>query len=339
MLLRQPTDEEHLELKRMTRQEIGRVSQRAQLILLVAQGRVYAEVARILETSTVTVVHWIDRFNAEGPDGLYDRPRSGRPPKVTPEAIQTVDRLIREDPQREGYLATFWTVAMMALALVSKLGLTLGQSTVRSVFHDLDLRFGRPRLAMPLKVDPDKALKQWRIAQAVIEAGPEATVLYADESRVELLPLIRACWHWVGQQIRVPTPGTNDTRTLFGALNIRTGRWVYLVRPHLSKEDFLAFLEYIWTQYPTGQILLIVDNFSSHKAHVVSEWLATHERLQLLYLPTYCSHLNPVEAIWLRLKNKIAANRLHASMALLLDSVKSFFAEMTPEQALTWAAA
>lgn len=339
MRLREPTDEEIKELKRMTRQEIGRVSQRAQMILVTAQGRIHTEVARIFETSTVTVCYWIGRFNAGGPEGLFDRPRSGRPPKVTSEVVTTVDTLIRDDPLQEGHVATFWTVAMMVLALVNKLKVTLSPSTVRGVFQRLGLRWGRPRLAMPTKVDPEKARKQWQIAQAVIEAGPEAAILYGDESRVELLPLIRACWHWVGQQIRVPTPGSNDTRTVFGALNIRTGQWSYLIRPSLSKEDFITFLEHLLVEYPTGAILLIVDNFSSHKAHVVVDWLATNERLRLLYLPTYCSHLNPVELIWLRLKNKIAADRLHASMALLLDSVKTFFAEMTPEQALTWAAA
>lgn len=44
---------------------------------------------------------------------------------------------------------------------------------------------------MLIKVDPDKARRQWLIAQAALEAGPEAGVLYADESRVQLLPLIR----------------------------------------------------------------------------------------------------------------------------------------------------
>ena len=63
----------------------------------------------------------------------------------------------------------------------------------------LGLSWGRPRLAMPDKVDPEKAAKQWAIAQAVVEAGPEATVLYADESRIQLLPLLRAMWHWVGE--------------------------------------------------------------------------------------------------------------------------------------------
>ncbi|HBY97289.1 MAG TPA: IS630 family transposase [Chloroflexi bacterium] len=146
-------------------------------------------------------------------------------------------------------------------------------------------------------------------------------------------------WPWVGHQIRVPTPGTNVTRTLFGALNIRTGRWVSLVRERMFKEDFMAFLEYLLVAYPTGPIVLIVDNFSRHTAQAVTEWLAEHPRLQLLYLPTYCSHLNSVEQIWLRLKNKIAANRLYGSMKALLETVESFFNEMTPEQALVWAAA
>ena len=82
-----------------------------------------------------------------------------------------------------------------------------------------------------------------------------------------------------------------------------------------------------------------MDNFSSHTAHLVQEWLKQHPRLQLCYLPKYCSHLNPVESIWLRLKDKIAANRLYGSMQLLLKTVETFFNEMTPEQALIWAAA
>jgi len=106
------------------------------------------------------------------------------------------------------------------------------------------------------------------MAQAVVEATPETVTLYADESRIQLLPLLRAMWYWIGQQIRVPTPGNNVTRMIFGALNIRTGQWIYLVRDHMRKEDFIAFLEYLLTVY-SGPILLIVDNYSSHTAHVV----------------------------------------------------------------------
>ncbi len=283
--------------------------------------------------------NWIGRFNADGPAGLYDRPRSGRPRKVTGVVKEAIKDLVQRDPTERGYVATFWTVAMLALAVISTLGVTLSHSSVRGALRELGLRWSRPRLAMPSKVDPDKARKQWLIAEAVLAAGPEAAVLYADESRVQLLPLIRAMWQWAGQQLRIPTPGTNESRAVFGALDIRTGRWVHLVRPKMKAEDFIVFLEHVESTYLAVPIILVVDNYSSHKAHLVREWLDAHPRLRLMYLPTYCSHLNPVENIWRQLKGRVAANRLYGSMAVLLDTVEQFFQEMTTEQALRWAAA
>lgn len=336
--VREPTADEYAELKRMTRQAVGRVSQRAQMILLSAQHREVPDIARIFSVSKATVRLWMHAFDAEGPAGLYDEPRSGRPHKVTDNVRETLVSMIQQDPQQSGYVATFWTVAMLVLALFKKLDLRLSRSTVRSALQALDLRWGRPRLAMPEKTDPEKAAKQWAIAQAVVEAGPETAVLYADESRIALLPLLRAMWHRVGQQVRIPTPGSNASRALFGALNIRSGRWVYLVRPHMRKEDFIVFLEHLLTVYADGPIILIVDNYSSHTAGVVKAWLAEHPRLRLYYLPKYCSHLDPVEPIWLRLKGKIAADRLYGTMKGLLEAVERFFQEMTPQQALAWAA-
>lgn len=333
-------DEERAELTRMTRQAVGRVSQRAQMILLSSERRTVPQIAALFATSLTTVRFWIGRFETSGPSGLYDAPRSGRPQTVTATGEHALHRLICQDPQQAGYVATFWTVAMLVGAL-APLGLTVSAGAVRAALHRLELRWGRPRLAMPRKVDPQKAQKQWAIALAVVSAGPETTILYADESRIQLLPLLRARWHWVGQQVRIPTPGTNETRTLFGALNYGTGRWDYLVRAHNRNEDFVAFLEHLLRCYAQGPILLIVDNSSSHTAGLVTQWLAepAHARLQLHYLPTYCSHLNPVELIWLRLKNAVAANRLHGSMQRLVDSVATFFDEMPPDQALEWAAA
>jgi len=337
--VRDLTDDERKELRRMTRQEIGRVSQRAQIILLSAQRRTVPEIAIIFDMSRPTVRFWIERFNAEGPAGLYDEPRSGRPHKVNSNVEQTIVQTLRDDPAQDGHLATFWTVAMIALSLVNKLHLHLSINTVRRALLRLGLRWGRPRLGMPAKADPQKAHKQWLIAQALIESRPETAFLYGDESRIQLLPLLRSMWHWIGDQVRIPTPGTNDTRAIFGALNIRTGQWVHVIRERMAKEDFIAFLEHLLIVYADVPIVFVVDNFSSHRAKVVKEWLEAHPRLTLLRLPTYCSHLNPVERIWLQLKNTVAANRLYCSMTTLLEAVDSFFKAMSSTQALVWASA
>ncbi len=127
----------------MTRQEIGRVSQRAQMILLSVQQRTVPEIAALFATSRATVRFWIRRFDAQGPSGLYDEERSGCPRRATPTVQETLVRLIQQDPQQAGYLATFWTVALLALALLQQ-GLTLSTSSVRVILQALSLRWGRP---------------------------------------------------------------------------------------------------------------------------------------------------------------------------------------------------
>ncbi|MHB0879170.1 MAG: helix-turn-helix domain-containing protein, partial [Anaerolineae bacterium] len=65
--VRQPTDEELQELRRMTHREVGRVALRAQMILLSAQRRTVPEIARIFAVENKTVRKWMRRFNAKGP--------------------------------------------------------------------------------------------------------------------------------------------------------------------------------------------------------------------------------------------------------------------------------
>jgi hypothetical protein len=40
---------------------------------------------------------------------------------------------------------------------------------------------------------------------------------------------------------------------------------------------------------------VVVDNDKIHKAKAVEQWLATHPRVPLLFLPTYCPRANPLE--------------------------------------------
>ena len=81
IFVRELGEDEHQELRRMTRQAVGRVSLRAHMILLSAQRRSVPEIASLFDTSHATVRFWIERFQERGCHGLYDDPRSGRPRK------------------------------------------------------------------------------------------------------------------------------------------------------------------------------------------------------------------------------------------------------------------
>ena len=59
-----------------------RVRRRAHALLLLAEGHAVAAVARLFATAPHRVRAWRARFLAKGRQGLADKPRTGRPPKL-----------------------------------------------------------------------------------------------------------------------------------------------------------------------------------------------------------------------------------------------------------------
>jgi transposase len=75
----------------------------------------------------------VQRFAQEGPQGLRDRPRSGRPPTVTCELEQHLNRLIEQDPLEHGSLHSQWSCRELATVFARETGVHLGRESIRGV--------------------------------------------------------------------------------------------------------------------------------------------------------------------------------------------------------------
>ncbi|MBC8230750.1 winged helix-turn-helix domain-containing protein [bacterium] len=91
-------------------------------------------------------------------EGLYDKPRQGRPGKVNTKVKQSIDRCLQESPQEFGFLAGYWTIPLIIMYLFSQFGSWLSISTLRRTLHQLGYRSRRPRLAAA-KDDPAESAK------------------------------------------------------------------------------------------------------------------------------------------------------------------------------------
>jgi transposase len=337
IFVRRLQETERWELKQLARREVGRVSERIRMILLSSRGYPIPEIATIFECDEATVRSWIERFEAEGVAGLRDRPRSGRPRKADAVAREQIRFDLEQGPAKQGYLFGYWTLVTLSHHLVGRCGLILSRTTLRRTVLDLDFRWRRPRHDLP--TDPAAATIMWQLCHQLLHLPTEAVVLALDECDVHLLPVLRAMWMPRGKQIRIPTPGSNRKRTVFGALDLASGRWLYQVTVRKRSIEFLAFLEHLIAACPECPLVLILDNASIHKAKCVQVWLTEHPQVQLLYLPAYSGHKhNPVEKVWWRLKDRIAADRLHGSIDALIEGVHEFFGSFTRDEALRLAA-
>lgn len=118
----------------------------------------------------------------------------------------------------------------------------------------------------------------------------------------------------IGQQKRIPAtqPGEKQKRHIFGGYNWKRGTVTWTVAKTKNSATFIDFLEELLVKkYPTGRVVLVMDNASYHKSASSLAALSLFEhRVMLIWLPPYCSDLNPIERFWRHLKDLACANKL-----------------------------
>ncbi len=151
------------------------------------------------------------------------------------------------------------------------------------------------------------------------------------EVSLDLEPPLDACWVKQGQQKIVPALqlGAKQHRHILGAYSWNTDTISWKVSNWKNSLSFLEFIEYLVVKrYPTGRVVLIMDNVSYHKSAAVRAALSLFEhRLLVIWLPPYCPELNLIERNWKRLKNLACANKLHNSIEAVVASAESMLSQ------------
>ena len=169
-------------------------------------------------------------------------------------------------------------------------------------------------------------------ALKALPAGGRLLVL--DETTLRHLPPLRAAWALRGQQAEVRISGTNARRSLFGTLDLRTGRRVLSVAARQRLADFHAFLRRLRHGVGAcGALWLLLDRHSSHQSPS-SLRLAEKLGIRLCWLPRQHPKLNPVDHLWRGLKNTLAANRQFADVDELAACAERWVRALTPTQTL-----
>lgn len=116
----------------------------------------------------------------------------------------------------------------------------------------------------------------------------------------------------------MPYDGCHLRQSVIGAVQPQTGVLEALAVPYTDTGVFQIFLDQLAkrTELTDKRIVLVLDNASWH--HAVSlHW----HHIEPLYLPAYSPDLNPIERLWLVLKNRFFTNWFTRDPNKLLDRV------------------
>ena len=152
-----------------------------------------------------------------------------------------------------------------------------------------------------------------------------------DETTLTLDPPLRACWMKIGQQKRIPAtqPGEKQKRHIFGGYNWLKDTLTWMVAKTKNSATFIDFLEELLVRnYPTGRVVLVMDNASYPKSAASFAAVSLFEhRIMFVWLPPYCSDLNPIERFWRHLKDLACANKLQDNIEAVVKSAEKILSE------------
>jgi transposase len=292
---------------------------RSRIVLRCAEGGTIGEVAADVGVSRNMVSKWRSRFLADRLDGLSDEPRPGRPRVIGDEQVQALITTTLEQAPVNG--DTHWSTRSMA----AQTGMS--QSAVSRIWRAFGLK---PHAVQTWKLSTDPLfVDKVRDVVGLYLAPPENALVLAVDEKSQMQALDRTA------PVLPMMPGTparmthtyvrHGTTSLFAALDLSSGSVIAAHYRRHRHQEFLRFLKLIDAAVPKDLDLhLVLDNYATHKAPKVKEWLIRHPRFHLHFTPTSASWLNLVERWFAELTNRKLRRSAHRSVTELEADVRAW---------------
>lgn len=177
-----------------------RVRRRAQALVVVAEGASLAGAARLFHTSAYRIRVWQMRFAEAGRAGLVDRPRGGRPAKLSADDLAFLAEALDQGPQAYELPMTIWSIRDLQALLQRERGVAVSVYTVHRAVHDLGFCYRRPRHDLTYRQDAQAVAA----AQRVLDWLQKKQLIRAND------PLLRewndSIWSTWTNAKSIPTP-------------------------------------------------------------------------------------------------------------------------------------
>lgn len=131
-------------------------------------------------------------------------------------------------------------------------------------------------------------------------------------------------WFEKGKQRIIKTTGKHRGVKLLATVDYITGQIVWQEDEQYTAETFLSFLKKVTVAYPTGNIVMVLDNARVHHAKLLEPFLKEIGRFRFVFLPPYSPQLNIVEGLWKWLKSDVINNVFYHTVTEIRKNVHAF---------------
>lgn len=152
-------------------------------------------------------------------------------------------------------------------------------------------------------------------------------MLFFDESRFGTHSKIGCGWFKRNTRPTVKMKLGYKNFYLYSGVDAKDGSSFSLIMPSVNTETMNVFLAELSQEYSSDKLALIMDGAGWHK----SSDLKVPENIKIFFLPPYSPELNPVERLWLYIKQRILSNKIYQTIDDLENTLCEFINGLSKE--------
>ncbi len=311
------TKQEELE-KAYKKEKDGRVRVRMLAVHMVHVRKMsISDAADILLQADRWVYRWMRRYEEGGLEGLRDLPRSGRPPKISPEAMDGIlDKVVDRFKT---------TPAELQQVIHRETGTKMHRTNIRKIMQKYGLS---PKGSQRIHINraTKTAVKSWqyRLKKRIsrLEKDDFVPVVEDEAFFIHDVKSGRKYWSPVGVPITVPYTGSHKRIAVYGSVTT-DGRQFFRTASGFNAPTFVAYLKALQRHF--GKVAVMVDRASPHRAKAVRTLLRENKNIKIIYLPKGSPYLNAVEECWHQGKRNLLVSEYYKTFLDMHSAVSQYY--------------
>jgi len=297
---------------------------RIRAVKAVQSGQSPEVVIAALGMSRGCIYDWLAAYRAGGFDALKAKKLNGRPKKLDGKQLAWIYKAITGgNPMQYAFEFALWTRDLVRALIWKRFKVKLSLPSISRLLHQLGLTPQKPlfKAYQQNKQRVEKWLKYEYPRIKLLAKKVGATIYFTDEAGVRSDFHAGTTWAPKGKTPVIEATWARFKVSMISAVSAQGEMRFMVVDGTVGAEVFIDFLK----RFLVGQskpAFLIVDGARTHRAKIVSEFVAsTNGMLRLFFLPGYSPELNPDELVWNDLKNNIVGRQLVSTQRELKSKV------------------
>jgi len=286
----------------------SRELKRAIAVKLTLQGWLYTSIASILNVCNSFISKWRTQFEQRGIEGLKLSYKGAKSYLSEQQKQEVFDWLYQKE---------YWDLSELECHLIDQYDVVFKSTTsYYNLLKEAKISWQKAQPKNPLQAPGLVEKKNKEFKQILEDLSPdikgEKVVVYAiDEVHLLEGDLISHLWGKTKERLKIPMVNYKNRQTYYGALDLVNQELIVEEYKQGNGEFTVDFLRQLLKKNQDKRIIIFWDGATYHRGEIMQKFLAEINqglraeewKITCHLLAPYAPEENPIEAIWLSLKN------------------------------------